>query len=57
MSNDEEARKVVFADEIIIEDQTILTISAEKMFEEAPKRKRKSRWGEKAERKTAKPEA
>ncbi|CAD8173594.1 unnamed protein product [Paramecium octaurelia] len=45
-----------FADEIIIDDQHILTISAEKMFEEPQKRTRKSRWGGRPDRKCARPE-
>ena len=48
--------KLDFADEIIIDDQHILTISSEKMFEEPTKRQRKSRWGGRPDRKCARPE-
>ncbi|KAM3146868.1 hypothetical protein pb186bvf_001022 [Paramecium bursaria] len=52
----EQPQKIDFADEIIIDDKHVLSISAEKMFEDPPKRTRKSRWGAKPDRKCARPE-
>ena len=41
-----------FADEIKINNQTVLTIPLENQFYEEDKPKRKSRWGDKAEKKS-----
>lgn len=47
-----EKKRYFFADEIKINDQTVLTIPLENQFYEEEKPKRKSRWGDKPEKKS-----
>ena len=47
-----EKKRYFFADEIKINDQTVLTIPLENQFYEEDKPKRKSRWGDKPEKKS-----
>lgn len=47
-----EKKPFFFADEIKINDQTVLTIPLDNMFYEEEKPKRKSRWGDRPEKKS-----
>ena len=47
-----EKKSFFFADEIKINDQTVLTIPLDNMFYEEEKPKRKSRWGDRPEKKS-----
>lgn len=51
-NSDVPKKRYFFADEIKINDQTVLTIPLENMFNEEDKPKRKSRWGDKPEKKS-----
>jgi hypothetical protein len=50
----DEKKVFFFADEIKINDQTVLTIPLDNMFYEEEKPKRKSRWGDRPEKKSKK---
>ena len=52
IENDPNKKRYFFADEIKINDQTVLTIPLENQFYEEEKPKRKSRWGDKPEKKS-----
>lgn len=52
MDNEPTKKRYFFADEIKINDQTVLTIPLENQFYEEEKPKRKSRWGDKPEKKS-----
>lgn len=49
---EEPKKKYFFADEIKINDQTVLTIPLENQFYDEEKPKRKSRWGDKPEKRS-----
>ena len=52
INNEPPKKRYFFADEIRINDQTVLTIPLENQFYEEEKPKRKSRWGDKPEKKS-----